>query len=180
MKVKATEHFKFGPVGPYTISKIEEEKIILLEENISVKREAISRARKYLDNGMFTKIQVTDSTNQIIFEKEKTSGQRFFKEDIRFNALVRILLNSDKLTQEVRNQTCHMLAKEFSGSLSIVAGETWNEIEDESLKFLYCELGLQDMKMLSYILNRSESSVTHRVKRTNLVPKTVKRVALFG
>jgi hypothetical protein len=180
-KMAADEHFPFTSVGPYTISKSEDGiHSECLQENVKTKRDAISTGKKFLANGIFKFIIVTDSQNRVIFQQERFEGARFFATDIRFNAFVRLLLNSEKMTQEVRNQTCYMLAKEFRSKISVAAGESWSEVEDEALSFLYTEIGLTDYKTIGILLDRSDSAVGNRVKRLNLLPKANPRPSLFG
>lgn len=179
---QATEHFAFEPRGPYcilaSVSGDPNASWEVLEAEIMVKRKAISQAKKYLDHGTFRVVAIHDTLDQIIFQEEKKISESFYK-TTRIMALLKLLKRNSELPQELRNQICILLSQDTQMLLTSTSGEAWDEVEDEALKILLVTIGVQEVKIIARLLDRSESAVTHRIQRLQLVPRPSTRAKLF-
>lgn len=173
MERKAVEKFLYKPLGPYTISKKEASggtsKALL--RGISRKRVAIATAKKILRNGNFKIIVVQDFNGTVLYSQEKTPVEKL-KTDIRFRALLRLLISAPKMAQNYRHMVMAKFVEEYEDMFPVAVGDAWTEEEDEALRILV-ELGAPDNSFIGDLLGRSESGVSHRLKRMDFPSKQV-------
>lgn len=179
MPRKAEEQFNYKPTGPYAIYKVMgDASCVRLREGIVRKKQALSLAKMLLKNGNFTTVLVQDSMNHDIYTQQKNPVEALQK-DIRFRALIRLLLVGPKMAQTFRHAVMVKFADEYKGQFPTSVGSEWLPEEDEAMKILM-ELGAPDNSFIANLLGRTESAVSHRILRMGFNPKTIlKRTPLF-
>jgi hypothetical protein len=184
MAKQAVEKFAFKPTGPYRIQKkvgVDTEgnsKWDLIDSEILLKRDALSDAKKFLDNGNFEAIRVVDDNNNVVFEKSQTNSEAL-QNDARFMGMVRILASYPRVGTNIVHAVCALLKQEYSDKFPVARKDEWSADEDEALKILI-HLGVPGNERIGEILGRSESAVTHRAKRIQVPERaTIKRDKLF-
>lgn len=182
-KNQADEHFPFEPVGPYTIASKnagmpDQDGYWFFQEEVPAKRKSITNAKRLLKNGTFESVRVTDASGRQIFFQERQVEDAFLqnKELLGF---LRILSNTHELSGELRSQVCALFSVAAEGMFKTSVGEAWNSSEDAAIKILYSTIGLRDMTFIGRILRRSDSAVSHRIKRLGLTPKASNRPQIF-
>jgi hypothetical protein len=179
MPRKAEEQFNYKPTGPYKIYKVlNDGSMVPLREGILRKKQALSLAKIMLKNGNFSTVLVQDSLNHDIYTQQKNQVEGLLK-DVRFRALVRLMLAGHKMTQTFRHAVMVKFSEEFKGQFPTPVGNDWLPEEDEAMKILM-ELGAPDNTFIANLLGRTESAVSHRILRMGYNPKTIlKRTQLF-
>jgi KaiC/GvpD/RAD55 family RecA-like ATPase len=179
MPRKAEEQFNYKPTGPYKIYRVRNDGSVLqLKEGILRKKQALSLAKTMLKNGDFSTILVQDAGNHDIYTQQKNPVEALQK-DIRFRALLRLILVGPKMAQTFRHAVMVKFAEEYKGQFPTSVGTEWLPEEDEAMKILM-ELGAPDNTFIANLLGRTESAVSHRILRMGYNPKTIlKRTQLF-
>ena len=179
MPRKAEEQFNYKPTGPYKIYKVMNDGSVQpLREGILRKKQALSLAKIMLKNGNFSIVLVQDSQNHDIYTQQKNPVEGLLK-DVRFRALVRLMLTGHKMAQTFRHAVMVKFSEEFKGQFPTPVGNDWLPEEDEAMKILM-ELGAPDNIFIANLLGRTESAVSHRILRMGYNPKTIlKRTTLF-
>lgn len=177
----AVEKFDFKPAGPYKIQKQDPSSgtWILIDSDIPLKRDALSAAKKFLDNGNFEAIRVVDSNNNVVFNKQQTNSEAL-QNDARFMGIVRILASYPRVGTNIVHALCAILKQEYGDKFPVARNDEWSADEDEALRILV-HLGVPGNNRIGEILNRSESAVTHRARRIQVPEREgIKRPKLFG
>jgi hypothetical protein len=187
MVKQAIEKFAFKPTGPYRIQKEFTERDtegkcisvwMLLVADISLKRDALSDAKRFLENGNFEAVRVLDANNNVVFEKRQTNSEAL-QNDARFMGMVRILASYPRVGTNIVHAVCAMLKQEYSDKFPVARKDEWAPDEDEALRILI-HLGVPGNERIGEILGRTESAVTHRAKRIHVPERAgIKRDKIF-